>query len=127
MKNGSRILRIGIASRNDIKARTIAIAKGELKPKPSDPKVWFTSLESMAQVLNAKNLLLLELIAQTKPASLAELAETSGRAKSNLSRTLRTLEHYGIVELKKGENGRLVPRVVYRSIKLDLPLLADAA
>ncbi len=27
-----------------VEARTMAIARGELKPKPGDPKVWFTGL-----------------------------------------------------------------------------------
>lgn len=127
MKKNLRVLKVGIASRQEIKARTIAIARGEIKPKPGDPKVWFTSLESLAQVLNARNLLLLELIAQARPASLGELAELSGRAKGNLSRTLRTLEHYGIVELRKGERGRIAPKVAYRSIQMEVPLLAEAA
>lgn len=127
MKKTMRVLRVGIASREEMKARTIAIAKGELKPKPGDPKVWFTSLESLAQVLNAKNLLLLELIAQAQPASLDELAQLSGRAKGNLSRTLHTMEQYGILELKRGERGRIEPKVAYRSIKMEMPLLADAA
>lgn len=127
MKKNLRILKVGIASREEIKARTIAIAKGTLKPKPGDPTVWFTSLESLAQVLNARNLLLLELIAQARPSSLGELADLSGRTKGNLSRTLRTLTHYGIVELKKGERGRIAPRVAYRGIQMELPLLPEAA
>jgi len=46
----------------DLKARVMAIAKGELKPKLTDPKVWFSSIESLAQVLSTKNKLLLEII-----------------------------------------------------------------
>lgn len=36
-------LRIGIASYEDMKARTLAIARGELKPSATDPKIWFTN------------------------------------------------------------------------------------
>jgi len=36
-----------------------------------------------------------------QPKSLKELEELTGRAKSNLSRTLKTLERYGIAELEK--------------------------
>jgi hypothetical protein len=34
-----KTLKIGIASYKDMKARTMAIAQGKLKPKPGDPKV----------------------------------------------------------------------------------------
>ena len=35
----TKTMKIGIASYDDFKARTIAIARGELKPGPDDPKV----------------------------------------------------------------------------------------
>ena len=37
-------LKIGIASPADYKARTMAIARGELKQSAQGPKVWFTSM-----------------------------------------------------------------------------------
>jgi predicted transcriptional regulator len=36
-----------------------------------------------------------------KPESLSDLALLSGRQPSNLSRTLKTLERYGLVELRR--------------------------
>ena len=92
-----KTLKIGIATYGQFKARTIAIAKGEYTPQSNEPKIWFTSLESFAKLLSAKNRALLKLIAQTQPGSLQELAEKTGRAKSNLSRTLKTMERYGLV------------------------------
>lgn len=117
-----KTLKVGIASFEEMKARTIAVARGEMKPRRNAPKVWFTSLESFAKVLSDRNRALLDLIAEKEPASLAELSELSGRAKSNLSRTLHTLERYGLVSLKKGEGGRIAPRVPYSEIVLDLPI-----
>jgi predicted transcriptional regulator len=73
-------------------------------------------------VLSERNRTLLALIAEAEPRSLAELAALSGRAKSNLSRTLRTMERYGLVTLEPGPDRTLRPRVPYRSITLDLPL-----
>jgi hypothetical protein len=32
-------------------AYTIAIAKGEYKPKPFDAKIWFASMKTLAQIL----------------------------------------------------------------------------
>jgi len=71
------VLKVGIASYEQIKARTFAIARGELKPRPDDPKVWFTSLESFAKVLSEGNRELLKIIAQKSPSSLDELAKLS--------------------------------------------------
>ena len=115
-------LTVGIASYEDMKARTMAIARGELRPSRDEPTVWFTSLESLAKILSARNQALLELIAEEKPESLAELEVLSGRAKSNLSRTLRTMERYGLVQLSEGDHRRVVPRVPYSRIRFEMPL-----
>ena len=42
-------LTIGILPQQKIRARTLAIAKGEYHPKPGEPKIWFTSLRSLVQ------------------------------------------------------------------------------
>ena len=55
----------------------------------------------MGEVLSDNNIRLLKLINEHHPESLGELARLSGRQTSNLSRTLKTMEKYGIVELKK--------------------------
>jgi len=121
-------LKVGIASYDEMKARSMAIARGERSVSPSEPKVWFTSTESFAKVLSAGNRELLRLIATRSPNSLDELAEMTGRAKSNLSRTLRTMEGYGLVRLERGERGRIVPKVVHDRVELELPLtLAKAS
>ncbi len=92
---------IGIMPQEKIRERLLSIAKGDYKPKRSEPKVWFTSMKSLAEVLSDQNRALLRLIAKTEPESLKELSELSGRESSNLSRTLKTLCGYGFVELKK--------------------------
>jgi len=117
-----KTLKIGIASYADMKARTMAIAKGKLHPKPGDPKVWFTSPESFAKVLSNRNRALLAQIAETHPASLQELAAASGRTPGNLSRTLKTMERYGLVRLHKGVRGAVRPEVPYRDVKLEMTL-----
>jgi predicted transcriptional regulator len=115
-------LKVGIASYEEMKARTMAIARGERRAAPGEPKVWFTSTESFAKVLSAGNRKLLRIIAENAPQSLDELAELTGRAKSNLSRTLKTMEGYGLVRLERGERGRISPRVTHDRVELDLPL-----
>ena len=117
-----RTLRVGIASYEQMKARTVAIARGEYRPAPGEPKVWFTSAESFARVLSDRNRALLGVIAESAPESLARLAELTGRKKSNLSRTLKTMERYGFVQLSRGVRGAVIPRVQYQRISLTLPL-----
>ena len=115
-------LKVGIASYEDMKARTLAIARGELQTRASDPKVWFTSPESFAKLLSNRNRALLAQIAETHPASLHELAASTGRTPGNLSRTLHTMARYGLVRLHKGERGRLRPEVTYRDVQLKMTL-----
>ena len=105
-----KTLKVGIMSKDRYRARTIAIAKGEYTPKKDEPKIWFESINSMAQILSSENQKLLQVILEKKPQSLKELENITGRAKSNLSRTLKTLERYGVVELQKLHNA-LVPKV----------------
>ena len=86
-----KTLQIGIAGYDRMKARTMAIARGEHKPGEGQPTVWFTSIESFAKVLSQRNRELLALIAEENPDSLTELAALAGRSKLNLSRTLKTM------------------------------------
>src|ERR1700738_945520 len=103
-------LKVGIASYEEMKARTMAVARGERRVAPNEPKVWFTSTESFAKVLSAGNRALLETIAEKAPNSLDELAQMTGRAKSNLSRTLKTMAGYGLVRLERDARGRITPK-----------------
>ena len=119
-----KTLRIGIADYDRMKARTMAVARGEHKPAEGEPTVWFTSIESLAKVLSGRNRELLALIAREEPGSLTELAGLAGRNKSNLSRTLKTMSRYGLVELREGRRGTVVPRVPYDRVSLDVSLTA---
>ncbi|MBW2228288.1 MAG: transcriptional regulator [Deltaproteobacteria bacterium] len=105
-----KVLKIGVLSRENYKKRTIAIARGEYKPKKGEPKVWFESINSMAQVLSSENQKLLKVINENKPTSLKELEVVTGRKSSNLSRTLKTMSRYGIVDLVK-QNKSIKPVV----------------
>jgi predicted transcriptional regulator len=117
-------LRVGIATLDQFKEYTMAIVRREHKRAPDEPKVWFPSIESFARVLSERNRDLLRVIAETKPQSINELAETTGRAKSNLSRTLKTLERYNLVHFEQGKGRTRVPRTPYTDVVLDLSLRA---
>lgn len=75
-----------------------------------DPIVWFASMASLAAVLSEDNRKLLKVIHNAKPRSLTELADMTGRKLSNLSRTVKTMASYGLVELQR-DKGEVRPTV----------------
>lgn len=92
-------MKIGILPREEFQKRTLDIAAGRYKPGKGEPRIWFSSIKSLSEILSENNVRLLKLIDEQRPESIKELAELSGRQVSNLSRTLKTLERYGIVKL----------------------------
>jgi len=116
-----KAIKVGIMSREDYKRRTIEIARGEYKPKKGEPKIWFESLQSMAQVLSKENQQLLSIIKEQKPTSLKDLATATGRKRSNLSRTLKTMSRYGIVDLVKKERS-VMPVVKVTDFRVEFGL-----
>lgn len=99
---------VGILPQDRIRERMLAIARGEYKPKGAEPKVWFTSMRSLAEVLSDENRALLKVIQDAKPQSISTLADMTGRKPGNLSRTLKTMSNYGFVEMKR-ENRHVRP------------------
>jgi predicted transcriptional regulator len=116
-----KMMRVGIIPREEYKRRTIAIAKGEYVPKRGEPKIWFESLQAMAQVLSSENQQLLRTIIDQKPKSIKELESITGRKSSNLSRTLKTMERYGIVKLSKQKKS-VIPKVNVTDFKVEFGL-----
>ncbi len=66
---------IGILPQDRIRARLLAIARGDYKPKPSDPKIWFTSMQSLAEAVGEGNLRLLKIVQPTQPRLIPTLAD----------------------------------------------------
>ncbi|WP_434524694.1 MarR family transcriptional regulator [Photorhabdus asymbiotica] len=110
---------IGVMNEELIRKRTLAIVKGEYIVQPGEPKIWFTSMIALAQVLSSDNIVLLRLINEQKPETIAELAKLSGRQPSNLSATLKTLNRHGFVALEK--NGRNVkPKALFTDFEIKI-------
>lgn len=117
--------KIGVMSLTAFKKRTIDIARGHYKSKPGEPKIWFHSMKSLANVLSEQNQTLLRLIINEKPQSISDLEPLTGRKPNNLLRTLRVMEHYGLVALiesKEKTRGRtpLIPKVLYDTADIEL-------
>jgi predicted transcriptional regulator len=119
-----KVLKIGIISRDEYRKRTLAIARGEYKPAKDEPKIWFESLQSMAQILSNENQNLLKVILNQKPDSLKELEKATGRKTSNLSRTLKLMARYGIVRLEK-HSRNIKPIVEATDFKVEFGLNAN--
>ena len=92
---------VGIMPQEKIRERVLAIARGDYKPKATEPKIWFTSMRSLAEVLSDDNRALLRVIQEAKPQSISSLADITGRKPGNLSRTLKTMSNYGFVEMRR--------------------------
>lgn len=103
-----KAITIGILPQEQIRARMLAIARGEFKPKAGEPKIWFTSMRSLAEVLSDENRALLRVIEASHPESISSLADLTGRKPGNLSRTLKTMSNYGLVEMRR-ENRHVRP------------------
>ncbi|OGT42068.1 MAG: transcriptional regulator [Gammaproteobacteria bacterium RIFCSPHIGHO2_12_FULL_40_19] len=119
-----KIVKVGVMPLHEFKKRTIAIAKGQYKPKKGEPKIWFRSMRSLAHVLSEENQALLRLIMETHPKSIKELEGVTGRTANNLLRTLRMMENYGFIKLREGEGGRgrapLIPEVIYSAAEIEV-------
>lgn len=113
---------IGILPQDKLRQRVIAIARGQYRPKPGEPKIWFPSMKSVAETLSDKNLQLIRVIAEHNPGSIAELSRRTGRAPGNLSRTLHRLARYGFIVLERRPGNILKP--IVRAVEYDIRAIA---
>lgn len=110
--------RIGIMSEKFIRMRLLAIAQGKYKPHKNEPKVWYTSINTISQILCPENIELLRLIDSERPENVTQLSELTGRAKSNLSNTLKTLNEKGFVRLEQGKGKSIKPVALFTDFEI---------
>src|SRR5690554_184021 len=87
-----------------IQKRCVIGIKGQTPDSDYSVDIWFDLLKSVANVLSKENQHLLKMIAEQQPQSVTELAALTGRAVSNVSRTLKTLGKYNLVEMQSTKN-----------------------
>ena len=88
-----------VVHHHQLRDEMMAVARGA-RPAPADaalPSV--ESVEAIIRLLTPENRRLLAIIRDHEPGSIAELAPLTGRASSNLTRTLAKLEAAGLVRL----------------------------
>jgi predicted transcriptional regulator len=83
---------IGIMSQEKIRERILAVARGEHKQKPTDPKIWFTSMRSLAEVLSDENRALLKVIKDTHPQSISPCRNHRAQTRQPISNTENHVE-----------------------------------
>lgn len=110
--------RIGIMSEPLIRMRLLAIAQGKYTPQENEPKVWYTSINAISQILRPENIELLRLMDSERPESVTELSELTGRAKSNLSNTLKALSEKGFVRLEQGNGKAIKPVALFTDFEI---------
>lgn len=111
-------VRIGIMSEKLVRMRLLAIAQRKYTPQLNEPKIWYASINAVSQILRPENIELLRLIDSERPESLTQLAELTGRAKSNLSNTLKTLSDKGFVRLEQGSGRSIKPVALYTDFEI---------
>ena len=96
-----------------------AVARGERPAPPDAAEMSFNSVEALARLLTRQNRDLLATIRDRKPQSIAELAKMTGRAPSNLTRTLDKLEAAGLLRMELVDR-RKVPVPGVRRIYVEI-------
>lgn len=123
-----------IGTFDEFTAYALAVARGEQKVDPNEPKVWierregsdavhFHSLEAGVKLLSARNRAVLHLIVTHQPQSVSERATLAHRAPQNVQRTLRRLSVAGMVRLHRGAGRTLRPELAARKVHIEIDLV----
>lgn len=114
----NKVLKIGIATVQEQRARSLAIAAGERQRSADEPNVWFPSVAAMARVLSDENMALLKAVREQQPDSMDTLAKVVGKHAPNVSRSLHAMAEFGLVTFIK--NGRsVVPQATFEHLSVD--------
>ena len=96
-----------------------AVARGK-KSAPADAaQPSFNSVEALVRLLTPENRKLLAIIRDRKPASVAALAELSGRSQPNVTRTLNKLEAVGFITMKS-TGRKKAPETAIRKVTVEI-------
>lgn len=108
-----------VQSLKNLEAEMRAVARGE-RSAPKDAALpSFESVDALMRLLTPENRVLLAVIRDRKPRSIAELSEMTGRAQPNLTRTLAKLEAVGFVHMRTEER-RKVPTTTIHKLRVEI-------
>ncbi len=102
-----------------------AVARGERSSPAHAAEPSFNSVDAVVRLLTPENRKLLAIIRERDPQSIGELAELSGRAQPNLTRTLAKMEAAGLVAMKSVGRRRKAPSVTVKRIVIEIDPCSD--
>ena len=102
-----------------------AVARGERPAPPDAAEASFDSVDIVVRLLTPENRELLAIIRDRQPQSVAELAQITGRAQPNLSRTLAKMEAAGFIAMKAVGRRRKAPIVTVKRIVVEIDPCSD--
>ena len=113
-----------IQSLRSLRDEMRSVARGE-QAAPADAAMpSFNSVAAVVRLLTPENRALLAIIRDLKPKSVAELAEMSGRAQPNLTRTLAKMEAAGFVRMTAAGRSK-APSVTIKKIVVEIDPCSD--
>ena len=108
-----------IVSHSKLRNEMMAVARGQQAAPADAGGQSFESVEALMRLLTPDNRRLLAMIRDRKPQSIAELAEWSGRAAPNVTRTLAKLEAVGFIRMEENQR-RKVPTAVVHKLTMEI-------
>ncbi|WP_152048816.1 HVO_A0114 family putative DNA-binding protein [Aureimonas psammosilenae] len=108
-----------IVSHSKLRSEMMAVARGQQAAPADVGGQSFESVEALMRLLTPDNRKLLAMIRDRKPQSIAELAEWSGRAAPNVTRTLAKLEAVGFIRFEESQR-RKVPTAVVHKLTMEI-------
>jgi predicted transcriptional regulator len=113
-----------IQSLRSLEQEMRAVARGERPAPPDAAMPTFESIDVVVRLLTPENRELLAIIRDRKPRSIAELAQMTGRAQPNLTRTLAKMEAAGFIKMKE-VGRRKAPSVTIKKIVVEIDPYSD--
>src|SRR5580704_16113162 len=114
-----KVPKFKIQSLESLREEMRAVARGERPAPPDAGMPTFESVEVLVRLLTRENRQLLATIRDRKPRSVAELAQMTGRAQPNLTRTLAKLQDAGLIKLKS-VGRRKAPSATVKKIVIEI-------
>lgn len=108
-----------IQSMADLEAEMRAVARGEKEAPKNAARPSVESADVLLRLLTPENRILLKIIRDDHPQSVADLARLAGRAEPNLLRTLAKLEAVGLIEMRT-VGRRRVPLPLARQLRVEI-------
>jgi predicted transcriptional regulator len=99
-------------SMTELKEEMRAVARGERRPSP-------LPAAPLLAALSREALELLAILLRDQPATVTELVALTGRAQSNISRSLQVLAKHRLIRLVR-EGREIRPEAIAKTVRVDL-------